>query len=96
MILNLYIIKNLFYKTIFRTALRQSSAVLCRNLKICDFHIKHKNLRICDLLLAHQTNLLIAMAEFADLRYADFKKFACPPLINACWERLSYATNTQA
>ncbi len=30
------------------TVLRQSSALFCRNLQICDLWINHKNLRICD------------------------------------------------
>jgi hypothetical protein len=33
-------------KTTFRTVFRQSCAVFCRNLRICDLRISHKNVRI--------------------------------------------------
>jgi hypothetical protein len=47
----------MFKKGTFMTVLRQSCAVFCANLGICDFRINYKNLRICNLRLAHLRNL---------------------------------------
>ncbi len=43
------ILKKSSKKTTFRTGLRRSFAVFCRNLRNCDLRINNKNLRIFDL-----------------------------------------------
>jgi hypothetical protein len=49
------------------TVLRQSSALFCRNLQICDLWINHKNLLICDF----WTN---SPRKFADMRLRNERK----------------------
>jgi hypothetical protein len=64
-------LKNHFETTTFMTVLRQSRAVFCRNLRICDLQNKLKKLWIRDLRTGTPKNLRIVICGL-------FKKVCLP------------------
>ncbi len=70
--------KKSFKKLTFTTVMRQSCALYCGNLRICDLQINHENLRTCDLRTSTQKIFayLRKQIEPKNLRFADFKKLS--------------------
>jgi hypothetical protein len=78
--------KKIINGTTFKTVLRPSCAVFCRNLRICDWRINNKKLRtkkLADLQYRNESKNFWT----CDLRTLN-KKFACPLLVVQEQEKL--------